>query len=68
MQGKVGQVYVLIPPKPLRRGPPLNSTALLRLKSTKENRLVPSDKNSLRGAPNRLVPSDEVSEKLKAHD
>ena len=37
-QGKEGQVYVLIPPKPFRRGPPLNSTALLRLKSTKEKR------------------------------
>ena len=31
-------MYVLIPPKPFRRGPPLNSTALLRLKSTKEKR------------------------------
>ena len=38
--GKVVQkgvdVYVLIPPKPFQCGPPLNSTAFLRLKSTEK--------------------------------
>ena len=33
-----GNVYVMIPPEPFRRGPPLNRTALLRLKSTKKKR------------------------------
>ena len=47
---------------------PLNSTAFLRLKSTKKKRRKDTGFNSLRGAPNRLVPNDEVSEGLKAHD
>ena len=61
-------VYVMIPPKPFRRGPPLNSTAFLRLKSTKKKRRKDAVFNSLRGAPNPLVPSDEMSGILKAHD
>ena len=36
-------VHVMIPPKPFQRGPPLNSTAFLRLKSTeKKRRKTPS--------------------------
>ena len=36
-------VYVMIPPKPFQSGPPLNSTAFLRLKSTeKKRREMPS--------------------------
>ena len=47
VQGKGGDkeenVYVMIPPEPFQRGPPLNSTALLRLKSTKKKcRTMPS--------------------------
>ena len=61
-------VYVMIPPKPFQRGPPLNSTAFLRLKSTKKKRRKDAVFVSLRGAPNRLVPSKEVSGKLMAHD
>ena len=41
-------VYVMIPPEPFRRGPPLNSTTFLRLKSTKKKR--------------RTTPSSIVSE------
>ena len=63
-----GEVYVMMPPKPFRRGPPLNSTAFLRLKSTKKKRRKDTVFNSLRGAPNRLVPSDEMFGILKAHD
>ena len=37
-KGQEGDVYVMIPPKPFRRRPPLNSTAFLRLKSTKKKR------------------------------
>ena len=41
-KGKVVQkgvnVYVMIPPKPFQSGPPLNSTAFLRLKSTEKKR------------------------------
>ena len=66
--GQEGDVYVMIPPKPFQRGPPLNSTAFLRLKSTKKKRRKDAIFNSLRGAPNRLVPSDEMSGILKAHD
>ena len=37
------EVYVDIPPKPFQRGPPPNSTAFLRLKSTeKKHRETPS--------------------------
>ena len=72
VQGKGGDkeenVYVMIPPKPFQRGPPLNSTAFLRLKSTKKKRRKDAVFNSLRGAPIRLMPSDETSGKLKAHD
>ena len=32
------EVYVVIPPKPFQRGPPLNSTAFLRLKSSEKKR------------------------------
>jgi hypothetical protein len=40
-------VYALIPPKPFRRGPPLNSTAFLQLKSTeKKRRETPSSLGS----------------------
>ena len=67
-EDKEENVYVMIPPKPFRRGPPLNSTAFLRLKSTKKKRRKDAVFNSLRGAPNRLVPSDEMSGILKAHD
>ena len=63
-----GDVYVMIPPKPFQRGPPLNSTAFLRLKSTKKKRRKDVVFNSLRGAPNRLVSGDEMSGILKAHD
>ena len=35
-EGIKGDVYVMIPPKPFQRGPPLNSMAFLRLKSTKK--------------------------------
>lgn len=61
-------VYVMIPPKPFRRGPPLDSTTFLRLKSTKKKRRKDAVFNNLRGAPKQLVPSDETSGKLKAHD
>ena len=61
-------VYVMIPPEPFQRGPPLNSTAFLRLKSTKKKRRKDAVFVSLRGAPNRLVPSKEVSGILMAHD
>ena len=41
-KGKVVQkgtdVNVLIPPKPFQRGPPLNSTTFIRLKSTEKKR------------------------------
>ena len=37
-EGIKGDVYVMIPPKPFQRGPPLNSTAFLRLKSTKKKK------------------------------
>ena len=37
-EGIKGDVYVMIPPKPFQRGPPLNSTAFLRLKSTEKKR------------------------------
>ena len=37
-EGIKGDVYVTIPPKPFQRGPPLNSTAFLRLKSIKKKR------------------------------
>ena len=37
-RGQEGDVYVMIPPKPFQRGPPLNSTAFLRLKSTEKKR------------------------------
>ena len=47
---------------------PLNSTAFLRLKSTKKKRRKDVVFVSLRGAPNRLVPSKGVSGKLMAHD
>ena len=67
-RGQEGDVYVMIPPKPFRRGPPINSTAFLRLKSTKKKHRKDVVFNSLRGAPNRLVPSDEMSRILKAHD
>ena len=67
-RGQEGDVYVMIPPKPFQRGPPLNSTAFLRLKSTKKKRRKNVVFNSLRGAPKLLVPSDETSGKLKAHD
>ena len=67
-RGQEGDVYVMIPPKPFRRGPPLNSTAFLRLKSTKKKRRKDAVFVSLRGAPNRLVPSREESGKLMAHD
>ena len=67
-RGLERDVYVMIPPKPFRRGPPPNSTAYLRLKSTKKKRRKDAIFNSLRGAPNRLVPSDEMSGILKAHD
>ena len=67
-EGIKGDVYVMIPPKPFQRGPPLNSTAFLRLKSTKKKRRKNVVFNSLRGAPNRLVPSDEMFGILKAHD
>lgn len=44
LQGKGGGkkkcAHVLIPPKPFRRGPSFNSTAFLRLKTTKENRRI----------------------------
>ena len=66
--GDKGDVYVMIPPKPFQSGPPLNSTAFLRLKSTKKERRKDAVFVSLRGAPNRLVPSKEVSGKLMAHD
>src|SRR3990170_5588901 len=40
-------MYVMIPPEPFRRGPPLNSTAFLRLKSTeKKHRDTPSSLGS----------------------
>ena len=72
MQGKGGDkeenVYMMIPPEPFRREPPLNSTAFLRLKSTKKKRRKDVVFISLRGAPNRLVPSKEVSVILMAHD
>ena len=61
-------VYVMIPPKPFQSGPPLNSTAFLRLKSTKKKRRKDAVFISLRGAPNRLVPSNEVSGILIAHN
>ena len=67
-RGQEGDMYVMIPPKPFRRGPPLNSMAFLRLKSTKKKHRKDAIFNSLRGAPNRLVPSDEMSGILKAHD
>ena len=67
-EGIKGDVYVMIPPKPFQRGPPLNSMAFLRLKSTKKKRRKDAVFISLRGAPNRLVPSKEVSGKLMAHD
>ena len=67
-EGIKGDVYVMIPPKPFQRGPPLNSTAFLRLKSTKKKRRKDAVFVSLRGAPNRLVPSREESGKLMAHD
>ena len=67
-RGQEGDVYVMIPPKLFRGGPPLNSTAFLRLKSTKKKRRKDVVFVSLRGAPNRLVPSKEVSGKLMAHD
>ena len=67
-RGQEGDVYVMIPPKPFQRGPPLNSTAFLRLKSTKKKRRKDAVFVSLRGAPNRLVPSKEVSGILMAHD
>ena len=53
-------VYVMIPPEPFRREPPLNSTAFLRLKSTRKKRRKDAVFNCLRGAPNHLVPSDET--------
>ena len=34
-EGIKGDVYVMIPPKPFQRGPPLNSTAFLRRKVEK---------------------------------
>ena len=67
-RGLERDVYVMIPPKPFRRGPPLNSTAFLRLKSTKKKRRKDAVFNSLRGAPNRLVPSNVMSGILKAHN
>ena len=67
-RGLERDVYVMIPPKPFRRGPPLNSMAFLRLKSTKKKHRKDVVFNSLRGAPNRLVPSGEISGILKAHD
>ena len=67
-EGIKGDVYVMIPPKPFQRGPSLNSTAFLRLKSTKKKRRKDAVFVSLRGAPNRLVPSREESGKLMAHD
>ena len=67
-EGIKGDVYVMIPPKPFQRGPPLNSTTFLRLKSTKKKRRKDVVFNSLRGAPNRLVPSEATSGILKAHD
>ena len=35
-RGQEGDVYVMIPSKPFQRGPPLNSMAFLRLKSTEK--------------------------------
>jgi len=67
-EGIKGDVYVMIPPKPFQRGPPLNSTAFLRLKSTKKKRRKDAVFVSLRGAPNRLVPSREESGKLMPHE
>ena len=67
-RGQEGDVYVMIPPKPFRCIPPLNSMAFLLLKSTKKKRRKDAVFISLRGAPNRLVPSNEVSGILKAHD
>src|SRR6187399_3457149 len=53
-------VYVLILPKPFRRGPPLNSTAFLLLNATyreqKENTVL----HIIRGANNRLVPKGDI--------
>ena len=68
MQGKEEQVYVLIPPKPFRRGPPLNSTALLRLKSTKEKRRSYTVLSRAPKGNNRFVPKDEYLKELKAPD
>ena len=67
-EGIKGDVYVMIPPKPFQREPPLNSTAFLQLKSTKKKHRKDAVFVSLRGAPNRLVPSREESVKLMAHD
>ena len=60
-------VYVMIPPEPFQRGPPLNSTAFLRLKSTEKKRRN-AVFSKLRGAPNRLVLRLGISEMLTAHD
>ena len=46
-RGQEGDVYVMIPPKPFQRGPPLNSTAFLRLKSTKKKHRKDARFNSL---------------------
>ncbi|XBI62663.1 hypothetical protein VPH35_043239 [Triticum aestivum] len=71
-KGKVVQkgtyVYVMIPPKPFQRGPPLNSMTFLRLKSTgKKRRETPSSISS-KGHQNRLVLRHDISEMLNAHD
>ena len=50
-EGIKGDVYVMIPPKPFQRGTPLDSTAFLRLKSTKKKRRKDAVFVSLRGAP-----------------
>ena len=66
--GKEGDVYMMIPPEPFRRRPPLNSTAFLRLKSTEKKRRQTPSSIVFEGDKNHLVPSDETSEILKAHD
>ena len=50
-EGIKGDVYVMIPPKPFQRGPPLNSTAFLRLKSIKRKRRKAPSSSVFEGHP-----------------
>ena len=64
-EGIKGDVYVMIPPKPFQRGPPLNSTSFLRffLVDLSHRKAV-----LLRGAPNCLVFRHDISKMLNAQD